>query len=45
LHPPSGCRFHPRCPRALEICAARVPDWKDYGGGHYAACWNPMEAA
>lgn len=45
LHPPSGCRFHPRCPRALEICAARVPGWKDFGGGHYAACWNPMEAA
>ncbi len=45
LHPPSGCRFHPRCPRTLEICAARVPDWKDYGGGHYAACWNPMEDA
>jgi peptide/nickel transport system ATP-binding protein len=45
LHPPAGCRFHPRCPRALEICAARVPGWKDYGGGHYAACWNPMEAA
>jgi peptide/nickel transport system ATP-binding protein len=45
LHPPSGCRFHPRCPRALEICAARVPDWKDFGGGHYAACWNPLEAA
>ncbi|MGD0174679.1 MAG: ABC transporter ATP-binding protein [Anaerolineales bacterium] len=45
LHPPSGCRFHPRCPRSLEVCAARVPDWKDFGGGHYAACWNPMEAA
>ncbi len=45
LHPPSGCRFHPRCPRAREVCAAAVPAWKDYGGGHFAACWNPVEAA
>jgi peptide/nickel transport system ATP-binding protein len=41
LHPPSGCRFHPRCPRALAVCAERDPDWKDFGGGHFAACWNP----
>lgn len=45
LRPPSGCQFHPRCGRALKQCAARVPDWKDYGGGHYAACWNPLEGA
>jgi peptide/nickel transport system ATP-binding protein len=42
LHPPAGCRFHPRCPRALEICARSDPEWKDYGGGHCAACWNPL---
>jgi len=41
LHPPSGCRFHPRCPRALEVCSAQDPEWEDFGGGHYAACWNP----
>jgi peptide/nickel transport system ATP-binding protein len=41
LHPPSGCRFHPRCPRALAVCPERDPEWKDYGGGHFAACWNP----
>jgi peptide/nickel transport system ATP-binding protein len=43
VHPPSGCRFHPRCPRALEMCAGRDPEWKDFGGGHFSACWNPLE--
>jgi peptide/nickel transport system ATP-binding protein len=42
LHPPSGCRFHPRCPRALDTCVTQDPVWKDYGGGHFAACWNPI---
>jgi peptide/nickel transport system ATP-binding protein len=42
IHPPSGCRFHPRCPRALEICSQRDPLWKDFGGGHFAACWSPL---
>jgi peptide/nickel transport system ATP-binding protein len=42
LHPPSGCRFHPRCPRALSTCAVRDPEWKDFGGAHFAACWNPL---
>jgi peptide/nickel transport system ATP-binding protein len=45
LRPPSGCRFHPRCPRAREICPITAPEWKDYGGGHCAACWNPVEDA
>jgi len=42
LHPPPGCRFHPRCPFATEICKEQVPDFKDHGGGHYAACWHPL---
>jgi peptide/nickel transport system ATP-binding protein len=42
LHPPTGCRFHPRCPYATEICKEQVPDFKDHGGGHYAACWHPL---
>ncbi|MBN2085702.1 MAG: ABC transporter ATP-binding protein [Anaerolineales bacterium] len=41
LNPPSGCRFHPRCPRARDVCAEREPAWEDFGGGHFAACWNP----
>ena len=38
VNPPSGCRFRTRCPYATERCAAEVPEFKDYGGGHYAAC-------
>ena len=38
VNPPSGCRFRTRCPYATERCAAEVPKFKDYGGGHYAAC-------
>lgn len=37
-HPPSGCRFHPRCPLAQEICRIEVPEMIQYGGGHRAAC-------
>lgn len=43
ITPPSGCRFHPRCPRATQICIDEVPEFKDYGNNHYAACWHPME--
>ena len=42
LHPPSGCRFHPRCPRALDICATVVPPLEPVEGGHLAACHNPI---
>jgi oligopeptide transport system ATP-binding protein len=43
VNPPSGCRFHPRCPlRASlgnpEICVTDVPELKDVGGDHLAAC-------
>ena len=43
LHPPSGCRFHPRCDRALDVCSEAQPAFRDYGGRHLAACWNPVE--
>ena len=41
LRPPTGCRFHPRCPAATEICQQQVPPFRDHGDGHYAACWHP----
>lgn len=41
LDPPPGCRFHPRCPYATGICSEENPEFKDYGGGHYVACWHP----
>jgi oligopeptide/dipeptide ABC transporter ATP-binding protein len=39
LHPPSGCRFHPRCPLAFERCAAEEPPLLEVQPGHWAACW------
>lgn len=38
LNPPSGCRFRTRCPYADERCAAEVPQFKEVGPGHWAAC-------
>jgi len=38
LNPPSGCRFHPRCPLAIDICSKVEPPLIDLGGGHLAAC-------
>jgi len=38
LDPPSGCRFHPRCPLARDICRTEVPEWREVAAGHHAAC-------
>jgi len=38
VDPPSGCRFHTRCPIAFERCSIEEPAFVDYGGGHFAAC-------
>ena len=37
-NPPSGCRFHTRCPMAQEICKVEEPPLRDVGGGHMSAC-------
>jgi peptide/nickel transport system ATP-binding protein len=37
--PPSGCRFHPRCPYAMDICKRQVPPSFAVSSGHIAACW------
>ncbi len=37
-HPPSGCKFHTRCSRCMEICKHVEPKFKDYGNGHMCAC-------
>ncbi len=42
INPPSGCRFHTRCPRATEICSRVEPQLSEYAGGHLAACHHPQ---
>jgi oligopeptide/dipeptide ABC transporter ATP-binding protein len=42
IDPPSGCRFHPRCPRATEICQRVEPPLTEYANGHLAACHHPL---
>jgi peptide/nickel transport system ATP-binding protein len=41
INPPSGCRFHTRCPHATEICRAVEPPLAEYAGGHITACHHP----
>jgi peptide/nickel transport system ATP-binding protein len=38
LGPPPGCRFAPRCPRAIPDCTAAIPPLRDVGAGHRVAC-------
>jgi oligopeptide transport system ATP-binding protein len=40
---PSGCRFHPRCPIATEICARVDPEMRRLAPGHSAACHHSSE--
>jgi oligopeptide/dipeptide ABC transporter ATP-binding protein len=54
VNPPSGCSFHPRCPKARlvagndsvpEVCRTDVPELRALGQDHRAACWFPLERA
>ncbi|MFZ6030387.1 MAG: ABC transporter ATP-binding protein [Chloroflexota bacterium] len=38
-HPPSGCRFHPRCPHAMPVCSQQAPDLLEVQPGHWVECW------
>jgi oligopeptide transport system ATP-binding protein len=42
INPPSGCRFHPRCRYATQVCREVEPPLADYGNGHLAACHHPL---
>ena len=41
-NPPSGCKFHTRCPYATDRCREEVPALRDMGGGHSVACHFPL---
>ncbi len=38
LNPPAGCRFHPRCPKAQDICSEQEPEWKTLSEGWRVRC-------
>lgn len=39
INPPSGCRFHPRCPHVMDICKKSEPASTPMGSDHYVYCW------
>jgi oligopeptide/dipeptide ABC transporter ATP-binding protein len=39
VNPPRGCRFHPRCPMAMDVCRREEPQFKDTGNSHFVACY------
>jgi peptide/nickel transport system ATP-binding protein len=39
INPPPGCRFHPRCPFAMDVCRREEPPLVEVEKGHYVACW------
>ncbi|GEO16505.1 ABC transporter ATP-binding protein [Microvirga aerophila] len=43
IHPPSGCRFHPRCPRATAICTSDKPAMTSIGADHVVACHHALD--
>ena len=43
IDPPAGCRFHPRCLYATDVCRTEQPPLTDHGAGRFAACHNPLD--
>ncbi|RLF80485.1 oligopeptide ABC transporter ATP-binding protein [Thermococci archaeon] len=42
VNPPSGCRFHPRCPLMAEECRTKEPKLIEISKGHFVACYHPL---
>ena len=45
IEPPRGCVFHPRCPRATDVCRVVEPPLTRYANGHSAACHHPLSVS
>jgi oligopeptide/dipeptide ABC transporter ATP-binding protein len=45
VNPPLGCRFHPRCPLAMDICKKVEPQLLDAGNGHFVACYAVSQSS
>jgi oligopeptide/dipeptide ABC transporter ATP-binding protein len=39
LNPPKGCRFHTRCPVAMDLCSQEEPAFREVRIDHWVACW------
>ncbi len=44
INPPKGCRFHPRCDRAVERCHRERPSWDEIATGHWVRCYHPISS-
>ncbi len=42
VNPPTGCKFHPRCPHAKDVCGVDVPMWREHMPKHFVACHFPQ---
>ncbi len=42
INPPSGCRFHNRCPHADQKCASQAPEMREHAPGHFVRCHYPL---
>jgi peptide/nickel transport system ATP-binding protein len=45
IQPPTGCRYHPRCPHMIDVCKEKVPAWEATGPNHNVAChrWKELD--
>lgn len=44
LNPPTGCRFHPRCPVVMDVCSQEEPPFEEVSPNHWVACYRLKEA-
>ena len=42
IDPPSGCYFHPRCPKCTSVCREQAPEWRQVSPERHVACHHPL---